>query len=353
MATTTDFLARLKLQHPIIQAPMGGGFTPAGLVAAVSNAGALGSLGAPYLTPAMIADDVKRIRAATQKPFNINVFAGGYATHNPVDPLPMITLLTRVHKMLNLPPPTVPSITADPLPAQINAVLDARPAVFSFAFGIPKVPDIKRLQAAGIYVIGTSTTVEEAKLLEAAGVDAIAAQGAEAGGHRGTFSGPFDKAMIPVMTLVRETVQAVSTPVIAAGGLMDGGDVFDALSWGAVAAQLGTAFLCCPEAGTPAGHKQALLDADAETITTITRAFSGRPARGLKNGFIELLQDKDNIILPFPVQNNLTRPMRSAANKDGLRRYMSLWAGEGFRRCRAMPAADLVKLLADELATVG
>jgi nitronate monooxygenase len=262
----------------------------------------------------------------------------------------MLTLLTRVHKMLNIPPPIVPTITADPLPVQINAVLDARPAVFSFAFGIPKVPDIKRLQAAGIYVIGTSTTVEEGKMLEAAGVDAIAAQGAEAGGHRGTFAGPFEQAMVPVMALVRETVQAVSIPVIAAGGLMDGGDIYDALSWGAVGVQLGTAFLCCPEAGTPAAHKQALLDADDKTRTAVTRAFSGRPARGLKNGFMELLEGKDNIIPPFPIQNNLTRPMRSAANKEGLRRYISMWAGEGFRRVRALPAADLVKLLADELA---
>ncbi|TAL00939.1 MAG: nitronate monooxygenase [Rhodospirillaceae bacterium] len=347
--TATDFLTRLGLAHPIIQAPMGGGFTPPALVAAVSNAGALGSLGAPYLTPAQIADDVKRIRALTQKPFNVNLFAGGYASHNSIDPAPMIALLGRVHRLLGLPPPTMPSLTADPLPAQLDAILAAKPAVFSFAFGIPKVPDLKRLQAAGIYVIGTATTVEEAKQLDAAGVDAIAAQGTEAGGHRSTFVGPFEKAMVPVMDLVKQIVQAVPLPVIAAGGLMDGGDIADALARGAVAAQLGTAFLCCPEAGTPSAHKQALLEADSDT-TAITRAFSGRPARGLMNGFMEMLQGKDEIILPFPVQNNLTRAMRSAATKDGLRRYMSLWAGTGAARCRSMPAADLVRALAAELA---
>jgi nitronate monooxygenase len=195
--------------------------------------------------------------------------------------------------------------------------------------------------------------VEESKLLEAAGVDAIVAQGAEAGGHRSTFAGPFEKGLVPVMHLVRDTVRAVSVPVIAAGGLMDGGDISDALSWGAVAAVLGTAFLCCPEAGTPAAHKQVLLNADLSTRTAITRAFSGRPARGIVNGFMELLDGKDDIIPPFPVQNNFTRPMRSAANKDGLSRYMSLWSGEGFLRVRRMPAADMVQTLAVELAQAG
>jgi nitronate monooxygenase len=351
--SSNEFLKRLGLQHPIIQGPMGGGFTTPDLVAAVSNAGGLGSLGSAYQTPMQIADDVKRIRiAAPQKPFNVNVFAGGYATQNNVKPEPMLEIVGRVHKILGLPPPTRPSLTADPLPAQLDAILTARPPVFSFAFGIPKVPDIKRLQAAGIYVIGTATTLDEAKQLEASGVDAIVAQGEEAGGHRSTFAVPFEQGMVPTMDLVKQIAGATPLPILAAGGIMDGGDISDALAFGASAAVLGTAFLCCPEASTPPAHKSALLEAGPNS-TAITRAFSGRPARGLMNAFMEQLADKQSIILPFPLQNNLTRPLRSAANKDGVRRYMSLWAGTGVARTREMPAAALVAALAQELADAG
>jgi nitronate monooxygenase len=347
--SSSEFLKRLGLAHPIIQGPMSGGFTTPALVAAVSNAGALGSHGAAYLTPAQITDDIKRTRIATQKPFAINVFAGGYATQNNVKPEPMLEIVGRIHKTLDLPPPLPPSLTADPLPAQIDAILTAKPPVFSFAFGIPKVADITRMKAAGIYIVGTATTADEARQLEAAGVDAIVAQGAEAGGHRSTFAVPFEEAMVPVMDLIKQIKAVTPLPILAAGGLMDGGDIADALAFGAAAAVFGTAFLCCPESGTPQGHKAALLEAGPNS-TAITRAFSCRPARGIVNAFMEQLAGKENHILPFPLQNNLTRPMRSAANKDGVRRYMSLWAGTGVARSREMPAAALVAALAEEFA---
>jgi nitronate monooxygenase len=347
--SSNEFLKRLGLEHPIIQGPMSGGFTTPVLVAAVANAGALGSHGCAYLTPTQIADDIKRIRIATQKPFAVNVFAGGYATQNNVKPEPMLEIVGRIHKILGLPPPARPQLTTDPLPVQVDAILTAKPPVFSFAFGIPKVPDIARMKVAGIYIVGTATTADEAKQLEAAGVDAVVAQGAEAGGHRSTFAVPFEQAMVPVMDLVKEIKAVTPLPILAAGGLMDGGDIADALAAGASAAVFGTAFLCCPEAGTPHGHKVALLEAGANS-TAITRAFSGRPARGIVNAFMEQLEGKENLVLPFPLQNNLTRPMRSAANKDGVRRYMSLWAGTGVARTREMPAAALVAALAQEFA---
>src|SRR5271156_4606042 len=308
--THNDFLRDLGIQHPIIQAPMAGGPSTPELVAAVSKAGGLGSLGSAYSTPEQIAADVKKIRALTGKPFNVNLFAGGYAPESPVDAAPMLALLTEIHEALHLPPPTLPGWPKNPFAAQLQAVLEARPAVFSFTLGIPEPHAIARLKAAGIAIFGTATTVEEGQMLEASGVTAIVAQGAEAGSHRGTFAGSFENSMVPVLELVQSLRAAVSTPIIASGGLMDGRDIAQALARGATAAQLGTAFLTCTEAGTAEVYRRAILAAREDT-TVITRAFSGRPARGMMNTFIAKLEGREKMILPFPLQNALTRPMRT------------------------------------------
>src|SRR5271156_2712283 len=230
----------------------------------------------------------------------------------------------------------------------MQAVLEARPAVFSFTLGIPEPPAMARLKAAGIAIFGTATSVEEGQMLEASGVTAIVAQGSEAGSHRGTFAGSFESAMVPTLELVRTLSAAVSTPVIASGGLMYGRDIADALAHGASAAQLGTAFLACPEAGTSEAYRHAVLDARADT-TVVTRAFSGRPARALRNKFISELEGKEKIILPFPLQNALTRPMRTAAAKLGDSGYLSLFVGQGVTRARALPAAELLSRLVAEM----
>jgi nitronate monooxygenase len=346
--TQSDFLRELGLQHPIIQAPMAGGPSTPELVAAVSNAGALGSLGSAYSTPEQIAADIKKVRTLTDKPFNVNLFAGGYAPESPVDAAPMLALLAEIHEALHLPPPTLPAWPKNPFAEQLQAVLEARPAVFSFTLGIPDAHAMARLKAPGIAIFGTATTVEEGKMLHASGVTAIVAQGAEAGSHRGTFAGPFESAMVPTLELLQSLRAAASTPIIASGGLMDGRDIAQALARGAAAAQLGTAFLTCPEAGTPEAYRHAILTARADT-TVITRAFSGRPARGLLNTFISKLEGKEKIILPFPLQNALTRPMRTAAAKLGESGYLSLFVGQGVTRARALPAAELVQRLAAEL----
>lgn len=345
------FLRRLGVELPIIQAPMGGGPSTPELVAAVSNAGGLGSLGAPYLTPGQILDAVRRIRALTDKPFAVNLFAGAYRTENAVDPAPMLALLGEAHAALGLPPPVLPALPPDPFPAQLAAVLEAGPPIFSFTFGIPRPEDIARLRAQDIAIIGTATTVEEARLLEAAGIDGILAQGAEAGAHRGTFSGPFETAMIPTLELVRQVSGAIRLPVTASGGLMDGADIAAALEAGASAAALGTAFLACPESGASDAYKRTVLAARADT-TVITRAFSGRPSRGLANAFIETMRRHEAAILPYPLQNALTRAMRAAAAQRGESGYLSLWAGTGVARARALPAGELVRELASELAGV-
>lgn len=196
--------------------------------------------------------------------------------------------------------------------------------------------------------MGTATTVQEGRLLQEAGVDAIIAQGAEAGAHRGTFADTFENSMVPTLDLVRGIVAAVPLPVIASGGLMDGRDIARALAAGAAAAQLGTAFLACPESGASAAYKRAILNAGEDT-TVVTRAFSGRPARGMKNEFIERLAGKEDLILSYPMQNTLTRPMRTAAAQAGDAGYLSLWAGQGVARARALPADELVQRLVEEM----
>lgn len=347
--TSTGFLRRLGVELPIIQAPMGGGPSTPELVAAVSNAGGLGSLGAPYLTPEQILNAVRRVRALTEKPFAVNLFAGAYLTETAVDPAPMLALLGEAHAALGLPPPVLPVLPPDPFPAQLAAVLEARPPIFSFTFGIPKPQDIARLRARDIAIVGTATTVDEARHLAAAGVDGILAQGAEAGAHRGTFSGSFEASMIPTLELVRRISSVTSLPVIASGGLMDGGDISAALKAGAAAAALGTAFLVCPESGASETYKQAVLAARSDT-TVVTRAFSGRPARGIANAFIAKLRTHEAAILPYPLQNALTRAMRAAAAQRGESGFLSLWAGTGVGRARSLPAGELLKRLAAEIS---
>ena len=344
----TDLLRRLGVELPIIQAPMGGGPSTPELVAAVSNAGGLGSLGAPYLTPQQILDDVRRVRALTDRPFAVNLFAGAYQVPTAVDAAPMLALLGEAHAALGLPPPVLPALPPDPFSAQLSAVLEARPPVFSFTFGILKPEDIGRLRSHDIAIVGTATTVDEARLLEEAGVDGVLAQGAEAGAHRGTFAGPFEAAMIPTLGLVRRVSGAVALPVAASGGLMGGADIAAALGAGAMAAALGTAFLACSESGASAAYKHAVLASRSDT-TVMTRAFSGRPARGLANAFIETMRRQESAILPYPLQNALTRAMRAAAAQRGESGYLSLWAGTGVARARSMAAGELVRQLVSEL----
>lgn len=345
----TSLLRRLGVEHPVIAAPMGGGPSTPALVAAVSNAGGMGSIAGAYLSPAQLADEIGRVRALTRRPFAVNLFAGGY--HREVgDPGPMLALMREVHAELGLPEPSVPPVPPDPFAAQLQVVLDERPAAFSFTFGIPPADALRRLRERGIVVMGTATTVEEGAMLAAAGVDAIVAQGAEAGAHRGTFTGDFERAMVPTLELTSGIAAATRLPVVASGGVMDGRDVAAALAAGAVAVQMGTAFVPCPESGAAGAYKQAILSA-GDDRTVITRAFSGRPARGIENAFIRRVEPIRDAIPLFPAQNTLTRPMRAEAGRRGEPGYLSLWAGTQAHRARALPAAELVRVLVAELRT--
>jgi nitronate monooxygenase len=341
-----DLLRRLGIEHPVVLAPMAGGPSTAELAAAVSNAGGLGSLGVAYLTPQQIIDEIRRTRALTNRPMGVNLFAGGIPPSPPVyDPAPMMSILSEVHAALGLPQPTLLPFPPNPFPEQLAAVLEARPEVFSVTFGQLDPKAVRQLHALGIAVVGTATTVEEGRILADAGVDAVVAQGAEAGGHRGTFASPFETALIPTLQLVRQIAEFV--PAIASGGIMDGGDLRTALENGAAAAQLGTAFLLCLESGASSAYRQALLSSKSDT-TVITRVFSGRPARGLRNQFIAMLEGREDAILPYPLQNAMTRPMRTTAAKLGNAGFLSMWAGQGVARCRTMPAGELVARLVEE-----
>lgn len=330
----------LQTTLPIISAPMGGGPSTPELVAAVCNAGGLGSLAVAYLSPTQIADEIRRTRELTNKPFAVNLFAGGmHQLTRPTEP--MLKILRPIHEHLRLDPPALPGSPMHDFNDQLEAVIAARPAFFSFTFGIPKLDVMALLRSLGIITMGTATSYNEALLLKDAGVDAIIAQGEEAGAHRGTFTEFNETTMIPTLDLVRQI--APLAPVIASGGVMDSSGVSKMLAAGAIAVQAGTAFLTCPESGASPAYKQALLAAKHDT-TVITRAYSGRPARGLRNRFIDLTPE--DAILEYPWQNALTRAMRTAASKQGDAEYLSLWAGRGVTRVRQMPAAELVRALA-------
>jgi nitronate monooxygenase len=347
MTFATVLTERLGIRYPIIQAPLAGGGDTPELVAAVSEAGGFGFIGAAYLTPPQISESSRAVKARTDRPFGVSLFAPLRTVEAPKDPGPALARLAPFYAELGLPAPQVPAFRADSFDEQFAAALQSDASVMSFTFGILPRDAIEATKARGMLLVGTATTVAEALALERAGVDAVVTQGSEAGGHRGTFSGPFEAGMVGTMALVPQVVDAVTVPVIASGGIMDGRGIAAALALGASAVQMGTAFLTCSEAGIPEVYKAAIL-ASHEDGTRLTRAFSGRPARGIVNRFMNDLENPDvqDAILPFPLQNALTRPLRAAAAKQGRAEYLSLWAGQGLRMARRQSAADLVARLA-------
>src|SRR5881628_3062515 len=349
MPLATVLTERLGLSHPIIQAPLaGGGDTPA-LVAAVAEAGALGFIGAAYLTPPQIAESARAVRARTARPFGINLFAPVPAAAAPSDLRPALERVAPFYAELGLAPPEIPVSASGTFDKQFEAALASGASAFSFTFGMLPASAREAVQARRMFRIGTATTVDEALALEKAGVDAIVTQGSEAGGHRGTFGGDFDAAMVGTVALVPQVVDAVTVPVIASGGIMDGRGIAAALALGASGVQMGTAFLTCDEAGIPEAYKAAILGA-REDDTRLTRAFSGRPARGIVNRFMREVERAGvaDAILPFPLQNALTRPLRNAAARQGRADFLSLWAGQALRLARRQPAAALIARLAHE-----
>lgn len=341
----SPFTARLKIALPIVQGPMAGADTPA-LAAAVSQAGGLGMLACGMRSPSAMAAAAAEVRQRTHQPFGMNLFV--QATPEPDEATVQASLqrLAPMYEALGLVP-TVPAQWCEDFEAQLEALLSARPAVASFTFGILNAAQVTRLHGVGCYVIGTATTVQEARAWAAVGADAVCASGMEAGGHRGTFLGDFAASMVGTLALVPQCVDALTIPVIAAGAIMDGRGIAAALALGAQGVQMGTAFLACPESAIGPAYRAALNNAQA-TDTRVTRIFSGRPARGIVNTMMKQLEADEAAVPAYPVQNALTGALRRAAAQAGRADYLSLWAGQGVAAVRPMPATALVELLAQE-----
>lgn len=334
------------LDLPIVLAPMGGSANPE-LVAAVSEAGGFGILPAAYLTPEQIAEQTAALRARTTRPFGINLFVENPPYAAPPDAVARAHERLRAYREeLGIPHPAAAAAPPDRYAAQIDAVIAAKPAVFTFTFGIPDAETLRRFRDAGIFTMGTATTVAEARALRDAGVDGIFAQGAEAGAHRGTFFAPVEESLVGTLALVPRVIDATGLPVFATGGIGDGRGVAAVLALGAAAAALGTTFLLAAECPIAAAYRDAL-SSDAAEHTELTRAFSGRSARGIPNRFMRELAAPD-AIAPYPFQNAMTRDIRTAAAQQGRPEFLSLWAGQAAPLARPRPAARIVADLMEE-----
>ena len=342
----TPFAKQLGLRVPIIQAPMAGGPSSQELVAAASAAGALGSFGFAYTQPEEMKRQGEWLRARTPRPFGINLFVAPQPSRVE-DQRAALEAVAGYYKELGLPAPEpVKPPYAPDLDAQLRAVEEIRPAVFTVHLGGLDAAQVKRYQAKGIRVGGSANCVAEAKALEAAGFNFVIAQGGEAGGHRGSYLRDPYQSLTGTLALTRLVVRAVKVPVVAAGGIMDGAGIAAVLALGAQAAQLGTAFLPCPESGASQVHKD-LLAKLTEDETAITEKFSGKPARGIANRFMREMADAPQ--LAFPAQNSVTGKLRAASAKAGRPDFVALWAGQAAPLSRALPAAQLISRLEKEL----
>ncbi|GAB4190500.1 MAG: nitronate monooxygenase [Thalassobaculales bacterium] len=342
MAFRSRLTDALGLRLPILQAPMLGASTIE-MAAAVSRAGGLGAFAAAGTPPAAIAGEVARL-AAHGQPFQVNLFVLDPADPDPAQLARAVERLKPWRIAAGLPAEARPNKWAEDSRAQLDALIDAAPPAASFTFGCLDGRQVAALKARGTFVIGTATTVAEARAWAAAGADAICAQGMEAGGHRGTFLAPVEDSLVGTLALVPAVRAAVDLPVIAAGGIMDGRGIAAALLLGAEAVQLGTAFLLSPEAATNPVWRQRIADA-GDDPTRLTRVISGRYARGIENRIMRELRGEEADIPPYPVQNALTAELRAAAARAGSDAPLSLWAGQGVKAARALPAAALVETL--------
>jgi nitronate monooxygenase len=346
-----DLLEKIGIELPIVQAPMAGVSTPA-LAAAVSNAGGLGSIGVGAATAEIAREMIRAVRSATGCPFNVNVFC-----HRPAVPD-----RDREAGWLNRLAPEFSRYAAEPPrelreiyrsfaqdDAMLAVLVEERPKVVSFHFGLPSRDRIDALRAAGIVLLATATNPDEGRAVAAAGIDAVVAQGYEAGGHRGVFDPDLPDDRLGTLALLRLFVTGVDLPVIAAGGIMDGAGIAACLTLGASAAQLGTAFIACPESSADAGFRNALLGPGA-WHTVMTTAISGRPARCLANRFTALGEAVEVRTIPdYPIAYDAAKALHAAARAAGEFGYGAQWAGQGAPLARSLSAATLVAELRSEM----
>ena len=336
-----------KLKLPIIQAPMAGGFNTPELASVVANSGGVGSFGFSFTSPAKIDEILKTTKKLTSGFLNANFFV-----FKPVK-LPEKKVqeeAIQAIESLSLNQKYEINIPKEPfyydLEAQIEATLENLPSIITFHLGIPSIEIIKKIQSLGIKVGITATNITEAKSIKKVGADFIVAQGIEAGGHRGIFDQENIDKKLKLDNLLIKILENVTIPIVAAGGIMEGKHIKRVINIGAKAAQLGTAFLTCTEAGTSKIHKYYLLN-EQKRKTKITKAFSGRMARGINNKFIEEMSGKK--IFPFPIQNSVTTSLRKVSQHYGNGEFINLWAGINFNQVRNLSAKKLMKELSEEL----
>lgn len=331
-----------SLSIPIIQAPMAGGVSNPLLASAVSQAGGLGFLAGGYKTADAMNEEIIAIRKLTDAPFGVNIFV-------PSDDEVQLEAVSRYREHLEAEAKRLgvnlgePKHDDDDWDAKIEVLLEQGVPVVSFTFGCPPPEVISELKNRGSCIVITVTSPQEAIIAKQAGADALCLQGQEAGGHRATFHNDVsENENFSLLVLLRLVSEVVDLPLIAAGGIMHGRDVAAVLTAGACAAQLGTAFLRCPESGAHPVHKASLIDPTFRS-TVVTRAFTGRPARGLMNRFI----NKYNALAPaaYPHIHHMTKELRKVSGQLGDPNSMALWAGQGYRLAKEVPAAELVQLL--------
>lgn len=348
--TSSEATRRLGIEHPVIQGPFGGGLSTELLAATVSGLGGLGSYGAHNLAPEQIPVVAGAIRARTSRPFALNLWV---SDHDPggrelsaADYDRVARLFEPYFQELGAPLPPPPERFGQRFDEQIEALLAAAPPVFSFVFGVPSPAVLAECRRRGIVTAGAATSIAEACALDEAGVDLIVASGSEAGGHRPTFLGRAEDSLMGTFALTQLVAPRVKAPVISAGGIVDRRGVAAAFALGAQAVQLGTAFLACEESGAPAAHKELLFSGRALS-TTLTRAFSGRLARGLSNRWTREFAGRAAELPPFPVQSWFMARLRSAALAAGDTELMSLWAGQSAPGLRHRSASSLFSSLID------
>lgn len=345
------FLEALGVRLPIIQAPMAGTSTPA-MAAAVNRAGGLGSIALGASSAAQAAETLSNLKALTSQPFNVNLFCHAPARRDEAREAAWLAALAATFASFGAEPPEAlseiyTSFVTDE--AMLRVILEARPAVVSFHFGLPSPDRIAALREAGIRLMATATCPAEAEMICGAGLDAIIAQGIEAGGHRGIFDPAGADLKLSTHDLVRDLVGRVNLPVVAAGGIMTGGDIASVFALGAEAAQLGTAFIACPESSADAAHRNALTGTYGGR-TVITSVISGRPARCLVNDFTRLATNLAGLQPPdYPLAYDAGKALNAAAKAMGQSGFGAQWAGEGGGRARALTVEDLMAVIEAEL----
>jgi nitronate monooxygenase len=337
----------LGIEFPIIQAPMAG-VQGSALAVAVSNAGGLGSLPCAMLGVDAVRKELAAIKAASARPFNVNFFCHTPPAQSPEREAAWRAALAPFYREYGIAPDaTAAGPARAPFSAEAADVLDEfRPEVVSFHFGLPSADLLKRVRRWGSKILSSATTLEEARWLEAHGVDAVIAQGLEAGGHRGMFLTQDLSTQTGTFALVPQIVRAVKVPVIAAGAIVDARGVAAAMALGAAGAQVGTAYLLCPEASTSPVHRAALKN-EAARHTALTNLFSGGHARGIVNRAMKALGPISDVAPPFPLASSAMAPLRAKAESQGRGDFSPLWCGQNASGCREIPAGELTRALAD------